>query len=224
MTDKKRKYEKKRRAELEAETRRRITESAVELHGSVGPAHTSISAVAERAGVRRSTVYRHFPDEAALFDACSSHWSAANPVPDLGRWAAIHDPDERLRTALGELYDFYGRTEQMMDNLLRDEETVPSVKRTFRAFRDYIVAARDTLMSGRPERGRARDRVAAAIAHALAFTTWRSLVREQGLDDSDAADLICGLAAAAATGSPPRSRSRRAAARRARGGTSRRPA
>ena len=87
MTVETRKYEKKRRAELEAETRRRITEAAVELHGTVGPARTSISAVAERAGVRRSTVYRHFPDEAALFDACSSHWAAANPVPDMAAWA-----------------------------------------------------------------------------------------------------------------------------------------
>ena len=86
MTVETRKYEKKRRAELEAETRRRITEAAVELHGTVGPARTSISAIAERAGVRRSTVYRHFPDEAALIDACSSHWAAANPVPDMAAW------------------------------------------------------------------------------------------------------------------------------------------
>src|SRR5918996_6215329 len=140
MTTETRRYEKKRRAELEAETRRRITESAVELHGSLGPAHTSISAVAERAGVRRSTVYRHFPDEAALFDACSSHWAAANPLPDLGRWVAIGDPDERLRAALGELYKFYGLTERMLDNLFRDEETVASVKRTFGAYRAYIAA------------------------------------------------------------------------------------
>lgn len=197
MTDQKRKYEKKRRAELEAETRRRITESAVELHGSVGPAQTSISAVAEHAGVRRSTVYRHFPDEAALFDACSSHWRQANPLPDLGRWAAIEDPDERLGAALGELYEFYGRTERMLDNLLRDEDTVQSVTRTFRRFRDYIAAARDTLMAGRPERGRARERVRAAIGHALAFRTWQSLVREQGIDSSHAADLMCRLVAAA---------------------------
>jgi len=200
MTDKKRRYNKKRRAELEAETRKRITESAVELHGSVGPAHTSISAVAERAGVRRSTVYRHFPDEAALFAACSSHWAQANPPPDFGEWAAIADPDERLGEALGDLYGFYGRTERMLDNLLRDEETVPSVKRTFGAYRAYIDAARDTLMSGRPARGRARERVRAAIGHALAFRTWQSLVREQGIDSSHAVDLMCRLVAAA----PPR--------------------
>src|SRR5439155_7772867 len=107
MTDKKRPYRKKRRAELEAATRRRITESAVELHGTLGPARTSMSAVAERAGVRRSTVYRHFADEAALFDACTAHWAAANPQPDLGAWAAIGDADERLDLALAQLYAYY---------------------------------------------------------------------------------------------------------------------
>jgi AcrR family transcriptional regulator len=203
MTDKKRKYEKKRRAELEAETRRRITESAVELHGSLGPARTSISAVAEHAGVRRSTVYRHFPDEAALFDACSSHWAAANPVPDLGLWAAIEEPDERLRVALGELYGYYGRTERMMDNLFRDEEAVASVKRTFRGFREYIAAAGDTLMYGRQLRGHARERVRAAIGHALAFRTWQSLVREQGIAGADAADLMSRLVAAAGARQAP---------------------
>ena len=87
MADEKRPYRMKRRAELEELTRRRITESAVALHGTLGPARTSISAVAEHAGVRRSTVYRHFPDEAALFAACTAHWMADNPVPDLGAWA-----------------------------------------------------------------------------------------------------------------------------------------
>jgi AcrR family transcriptional regulator len=197
MTDKKRPYRKKRRAELEAQTRRRITESAVELHGTLGPSRTSMSAVAERAGVRRSTLYRHFPDETALFNACSSHWAASNPAPDLGRWAAIDDPDERLRSALEELYAYYRRTEGMMENLLRDEATVPSVKRTFRGFRDYLGVAADTLIDGRRARGRARQQVRAAIGHALAFGTWHSLVREQGLDDSQATELMCRLAAAA---------------------------
>ena len=104
MSDQKRPYRKKRRAQLEEETRRRITESAVELHGSVGPARTSMSAVAERAGVRRSTLYRHFADEGALFEACSAHWAAANPPPDLSAWAEVEDPDERLRTALADRY------------------------------------------------------------------------------------------------------------------------
>src|ERR671916_3515525 len=134
MTDETRPYRKKRRAELEEQTRLRITESAVELHGTLGPARTSISAIAERAGVRRSTVYRHFPDEAALFAACSSHWAAANPTPDLARWSSISDPEQRLQSALGELYAFYRRTEQMLDNLHRDEHTVPVVKRLFGGF------------------------------------------------------------------------------------------
>ncbi len=194
MTVETRKYEKKRRAELEAETRRRITETAVELHGTVGPAHTSISAIAERAGVRRSTVYRHFPDEAALFNACSSHWEATNPVPDMGAWAAIQDPDERLRAALDELYPFYRRTESMMENLHRDERTMPIIAERFAGYHQYIAAARDLLTRGRPERGRRRTEARAAIGHALAFPTWLSLTREQGLDDAQAADLMCRLA------------------------------
>jgi AcrR family transcriptional regulator len=198
MTVEIRKYEKKRRAELEAETRRRITESAVELHGTVGPARTSISAIAERAGVRRSTVYRHFPDEEALFDACSSHWEAANPPPDLAGWDAIRDPDERLRTALGELYAFYRRTERMMENLHRDEVTMPLVRERFAGFHGYIAAARDLLVRGRPERGHRRDQIRAATGHALAYTTWRSLTREQALDDDQAAGLMCSLVAGAA--------------------------
>lgn len=197
MTDQKRPYVKKRRAELEAGTRRRITESAMELHGTLGPSGTSLSAVAEHAGVRRSTLYRHFPDEAALFAACSAHWSESNPVPDLSRWAAVEDPDERLRAALTELYAHYRRTERMMSNLLRDEDTMPTVKRTFGGFRAYIDTARETLMAGRRARGTARGRVYAATGHALAFTTWRSLAREQGLDDTQATELMCRLLDAA---------------------------
>jgi AcrR family transcriptional regulator len=198
MSDKKRPYRKKRRAELEEETRRRITESAVELHGTVGPSHTSMSAVAERAGVRRSTLYRHFPDEGALFHACSSHWSAANPPPDPSVWAGIEDPDERLERALGDLYGFYRRTERMMANLIRDEATNENVRRHFGAFHAYLGAARDVLMRGRRERGQARARVRAVIGHALAFETWRSLVREQGLGNAQAAELIGRLAQNAA--------------------------
>jgi AcrR family transcriptional regulator len=147
--------------------------------------------------VRRSTLYRHFPDEAALFAACTAHWSADNPPPDLGRWAAHEDPDERLRVALLELYPYYRRTERMLENILRDEQTMPIVKRLFGAFRAYIETAHETLMAGRRSRGEARRRVLAATGHALAFTTWRSLVREQGLDDTRAAELMCRLVAAA---------------------------
>src|SRR5882757_4866142 len=134
MADQKRRYVMKRRAELEERTRARITESTVELHDTLGPSRTSISAIAERAGVRRSTVYRHFPDEDALFAACSSHWRAANPPPHPGAWAAIADPAERTETALRELYAFYTRTRSMYESLLRDEPVVPVVQRLLRDF------------------------------------------------------------------------------------------
>ncbi len=212
MTDERRPYRMKRRAELEEQTRRRITESAVALHQELGPARTSISAVAERAGVRRSTVYRHFPDEASLFAACSSHWRAANPAPDPGAWAAIEDPAERTEAALRALYAFYGRTEEMYTSLLRDEPLVPVVQRLLRDFYGYLRAIQDILRAGRGLRGRAARRSRAAIGHAVAFPTWRSLTREQGLTDGDAVALMCALVeGSAATPQRPPARARRPA-------------
>jgi AcrR family transcriptional regulator len=204
MTDQKRTYRMQRRAELQEETRRRITESAVELHGTIGPARTSMSAVAARAGVRRSTLYRHFPSETVLFDACSAHWAAANPLPDLDAWASISDPDGRICVALDDLYAFYRRNEGMLENLFRDESTVPAVAERFAAFRGYLGAAVETLMAGRGLRGARRRRTAAAIGHAVAFSTWNSLAREQGLVDNDVCVLMRSLISAAARAAPPR--------------------
>ncbi len=191
MTDQKRPYRMKRRAELEEQTRLRITESAVALHEELGPARTPISAVAERAGVRRSTVYRHFPDEEALFVACTSHWFAGHIPPDPGPWAAIEDPDERVRRALRELYAYYRSTGRMLEHSLRDASVSPLVAKLMGAYHQYVEAVAGVLIAGRPERGRARRRARAAIGHALAFQTWHSLAVEQGLGDAEAADLAC---------------------------------
>lgn len=189
----KRKYRKRRRAEQEDETRRRITEAAVELHGSVGPARTTISAVAERAGVQRATLYRHFPDEAALFDACSSHWAAEHPRPDLADWAAVADPEERLRVALGELYAWYENGQEMLERTTRDAALVPAMGAAVERMGNWYAEAVATVLRGRPERGAGRRRVEATIGHAISFATWRSLVRDQGLSDSEAVDLMQGL-------------------------------
>src|SRR5579872_2021523 len=195
MSDKTRAYRMQRRAEAQEQTRLRIIESAVALHGTVGPSRTSISAVAALAGVRRSTVYRHFLDEGALFDACTAHWAAANPLPDLSAWSAVANPDARLHMALTELYAFYRQTELMPDNLFRDEATVPLVRERFAVFRAYFEAAADTLTAGRSGRGPARRRTRAALGHATSFSTWKSLVREQHLTAADAVRLVSALVA-----------------------------
>jgi len=194
---KRRPYQMKRRAESQLETRRRITESIVELHSRLGPSRTSISAIAEHAGVRRSTVYRFFPDEAALFKACTSHWLASNPLPDLARWAAMDDVEDRLRAALQELYAYYRRTQRMMTNVLRDEETMPIVKQMLVGYRRYLDDARETLMHGRRLKRSVRPRVRAALGHAVAFPVWRSLAVEQERDDHESIELMCCLVAAA---------------------------
>jgi AcrR family transcriptional regulator len=197
MSDQKRQYRMTRRAELEEETRTRITESAMELHEELGPAQTSISAIAERAGVRRSTVYRHFPNEDALFAACSSHWRALNPPPDPSAWAQIDDAARRAQVALSELYAFYRRTDAMYTSLLRDEPLVPAVRRRLRDFHGYLGAIQDVLVKGRALRGRKLRSVRAAIGHAVAFPTWRSLTHDQQLNDDEAVALMCTLIEAA---------------------------
>lgn len=187
----------RRRAERVEETRRRITEAAVELHGTVGPARTTISAIAELAGVERLTVYRHFPDEAALFQACSSHWLALNPLPDPGGWGETDDVLERLERALTELYAWYRRTEQMMSRIVRDGPLVPALAGPLADWRAYEQAVVDVLATGWGVRGRRRRLVLAALGHATAFTTWASLA-ERGLAEGEAVEVMRGLVASAA--------------------------
>ena len=193
----KRKYELKKRAEQMAETHRRITEAAIELHGTVGPSRTTMSAVAERAGVERRTLYRHFPTEAELFEACSTHYFTANPWPDLDGWRAIRDPQQRLEHALGELYAYYERTEPMYSNVLRDAELVDSAREAIAPLEAYLEEATEVLIAGRGVRGRRRELLTGALRHALAFSTWRSLATN-GIGRAEAARLVTALVEAAA--------------------------
>jgi AcrR family transcriptional regulator len=185
-----RKYDMKRRAKRQEETRRRIVEATVEMHESVGMARTTISAIAEKAGVQRLTVYRHFPDERALFTACRGHWLAANPPPDPASWSQVLDPEERLRKALAEVYAYHRRTEPMMANLVRDAQVMPLVLEIAQPYLQHWERMRYVLATGW---GVADERLAlllAALGHALDFQTWRSLVRQQGLGDEQAVEVM----------------------------------
>jgi AcrR family transcriptional regulator len=189
-----RKYELKQRAESLAATRERIVEATVELHDSLGPARTTISAIAARAGVQRLTVYRHFPDERSLFEACSGHWATQNPAPDPSTWAVIDDPEERLRIALTAIYAFYRSTEGMTGNILRDLPDSPVLQEVAAPFIAYWQTVRDALDRGWTARGHKRTLLRALIGHAVEFETWRSLTRHEGLDDDVAADAMVRLA------------------------------
>jgi len=194
-----RKYEQRKRAENQEETRERIARAAMELHAIDGPARTSLSAVAERAGVQRNTVYRHFPDEQALLYACSGLFITENPVPDSAPWRQIEDPTERARQALGELYAYWEDTEAMTTNVLRDaeihEETRQAVDATFQR---PLAQIRDTIAAGWPH-GRKRKRVLAAAELAIDFRTWQSLVRRSGMTCGNAAALMVEMIDAIAT-------------------------
>jgi AcrR family transcriptional regulator len=185
----KRKYELKERARRQAETRRRIVEAAVGLHTSVGPARTTISGIAERAGVERHTVYAHFPDDRALFDACSDHWAAGHPLPDLESLAVIEDPVRRLRRALDEMYAWYESVEADLALFLRDASVVPANADALAKTTAGFALLADAIAQGWPR----RKSVRAAIGHAFEFETWRSLVRRQGLSRTQAVNAMARL-------------------------------
>jgi AcrR family transcriptional regulator len=190
-------YRQKVRAERQAETRRRIIESAVALHLERGPAHTSINAIAERAGVNRVTVYRHFPDARTLLEACSIHAGRLNPPPDLNRWRRIDDPRRRTEVALTQLYDYFRRTEAGWSNILRDAEVAPLVKEMAEKRRlAYLREARDVLLAAWPGRGARRPLLRAVLGLAVDFRTWQTMCRREELDDRTAVALMVRLATA----------------------------
>jgi AcrR family transcriptional regulator len=187
----KRSYELKERARRQAETRQRIVEATVELHTSLGPARTTISAIAERADVERHTVYAHFPDERALFRACTAHWRAEFPRPDAGRWLALDGRERQLRGVLLDLYGWYEGVESDLEVLLRDASLVPLVAESMADTVDAANELADALARSWPR----RKAVRAAIGHALEFGTWRSLVRGQRLTRRQAVEAMLQLVA-----------------------------
>ncbi|HMA01510.1 MAG: TetR/AcrR family transcriptional regulator, partial [Gemmatimonas sp.] len=196
---KKRKYELKQRAERLAEVRHRILDAVVALHEELGPARTTISAIAERAGVERLTVYRHFADESSLFGACFAHFSEKVPPPNPATWSDIEDPVDRLRAALLAFYAYYERGEDMLSHVMQDAPRIPALAAVVRPWGEFVDAVRAALVKGWGVKGHARRHLAAALGHALRFESWQSLTRFEGLTRSDAADLMVALAQTAAT-------------------------
>lgn len=192
-----RRYEKRARAEQEQATRRRVVDAAIELHGTVGPARTTISAIAERAGVRRATVYRHFPDERALMLGCSGAWAERHPVPAPTDWAGIEDPEARVEAALEALYRWYEAGEPMLSAVLRDIEAMPIIGEMQAGRQAYLTAVEDGLAAGWGARGRAATRLRATIGLALDFFAWRTL-HERGLERRDAVAVMASAVRAAA--------------------------
>jgi AcrR family transcriptional regulator len=192
----------RKRAEQVDQTRQRIVQAAVHLHGTVGPAATTIAGIAEQAGVTRLTVYRHFPDEEALYLACSSHWMAQQVPPDPDAWAEIADPAQRLRAGLADLYRFYRQGQAMLTLGERDKHALPQpiqqeVDRIDGHYRDVLVEP----FAGSCTRGQ-RRRLRAVVGHAVSFGTWRSLCLQGGLSNREAVEAMATLVLTTANGPP----------------------
>ena len=188
------KYELKRRAERQQETHQRIVETAVELHRTYGPAQTTITDIAKRAGVERKTVYNHFPDELSLFKACSAHHRALNPLPDPESWKPIPDPEEQLRRALAEVYAYYRRNEQLLANVTRDAQANPNVRRVLEPRVKHQERMRDVLAAGWEQGDGQRHKLLyGALWMSLDFQTWHTLVRQQGFEDAEVIELMAGM-------------------------------
>ena len=206
------KYELKKRAERQEETRLRIARAALELHEILGPALTTRSAIAERAGVTRPTVYSHFPDDLSLGKACSSLGLSENPLPDPGRWEEISEPEERLRSALADLYAYFRRGERLWANILRDQELLyangdPEALEANAEIMGPILSHWDRMKEsiaagwGPPEE--VPRLVLGAIGLALDFQAWRAMVRTQGMSDEQAIELmVCMVRCAADVAGP----------------------
>lgn len=193
-----RQYLLKVRADRFRRTRRRIVEAAVDLHTTIGPAHTTDVDVARRAGVTRVTFYRHFPTDVSLFQACTEHGLERWPPPDPAAWRLIADPEARLSVALAQLYAYYRVAGPGLLVVARD---VPLLRRELLVSPNRIDIIRSmpaVLLRGWRVGGRRRRLVAAALHHAVALRTWQTLVREHGLADDDAIELLVGMVRVAA--------------------------
>ena len=182
-----------------ADTRRRITRAAVELHQTLGPARTSVSEIARRADVDRVTVYRHFPDDAALFAACSADFRARHPLPGIASWSTLADPRQRLRRGLRDLYSYYEQTEPMLANVIRDAEHMPALRAVGAPRRQWLAQAEEQLTRG--WHGNPRQ-IRDAIAIALDFHTWQTLTHQRGLTRDQSIRLMLAMVDGAAPRTP----------------------
>ncbi len=177
-----------KRAEQQAQTRQRIVEAALHLHGSVGPAATSLSMIAERAGVQRHTLYAHFPSERLLFEACSGLADQRDPMPDPQQWQDIDDLEERLKTGLAGIYGWYERNADLLACVLRDAEHHALTRDIVEtSLGSAIAACRTVLGEGLPRPG------LVLLGLTLSFATWRTLTRDEGLTTGEAVAAMTGV-------------------------------
>ncbi len=188
---KKRAYRMRDRARSQQATRDRIVQAAMELHEEVGPRLTTISGIAERAGVQRLTVYRHFSDETAIFQACTSHWLELNPPPTPDAWENIADKSDRLNAALRAFFDYYTKTERMWSLSYRDVTLVPALQAPMQEFEEAVNMLADQFAGELAGSSTNSEILKVTLRHVFSFTTWRNL--DEQIPDNSKKVQIAGL-------------------------------
>lgn len=198
-----RRYTSQRRDQAMADTRRRIVEAVVALHGEQGVQRTSYAQIAQRADVAVPTVYKHFPDLAELLGACIGHTAASAPTltPDL--FAGLDDTPARLDALVALLFARHAALSPWLRWAQHEAALVPELgaharhghERDLRFIREALG----------PRFGTALPKALLALVDILTrYSAWETLTQDRGLSQNDAIAAARAAIAALLDASPPR--------------------
>jgi AcrR family transcriptional regulator len=179
-----RKYDMTRRASAAAETRRRIVDATLELHGEQGIAATSWDDIAARAGVGVGTVYRHFPSLDELIPACGEITRERIALPDPSLFDGLDTPAERLEHLVREAFAIYERAAPQLRAIRSEPDVHPNVAEAGEAVEAALTALVDAAVEPAADR--------AVVRALIDLGTWQAL-RDQGLGQTEAVAAIAGL-------------------------------
>jgi AcrR family transcriptional regulator len=190
-----RKYDMTRRASSVAQTRRRIVDATLELHGEQGIAATSWDDIAARAGVGVGTVYRHFPSLDELIPACGEITRHVVALPDPQGVASLFDgvdaPVERIERLVREAFAIYERGAPQLRAIRSEPDVHPNVAEAGEEVEAALTALVDAAVA--PSKITPAER--ALVRAMIDLGTWQAL-HDQGLGPAEAVDAVSQMLAA----------------------------
>ena len=180
-----RRYRSDRRQAGVDETRRRIVGAAVALHAEQGAMATSFAQVAKRADVAVPTVYKHFPNQAALLQSCTGHVFACSPALGPEIYRGLATAEARLAALAKAAFAVHRFQAPWMRRGIHEAALMPDLAKIVdearSQFRRLVALALEPRFAGRPPAG-----LVALIEILLGFSAWQRLAEEAGLSQSGA--------------------------------------